>query len=102
MSEVLSSIAGLCAEAMAYPDADVEYLASLQAQVIQKLRESDPAIPGEQPQQPGLMTGMSAGGPVPTFASTAPSPGAGGLPVGLPGGGGIGPMGATSELSRLP
>lgn len=99
MSEALSGIAATCAEAMAYPDADVEFLSQVQAMCIGKLRENDPSIPTNQPSPPGLLTGMAPGGQVPSFPT--PSPGAPGLPTGIPGGGTIGPMGATSELSRL-
>ena len=114
MSEGLSSIATLCAELMAYPDADLEWLADLQAQVIAKMRAGDPAIPNEQPPpmpgggQDGLPTGMGGmdmggmGGQM-----QMPPPPGGMPPGGMPPGGGMAPGGGggampnAGELQRI-
>jgi len=83
MSEGLSSIASLCAELMAYPDADVEWLADLQAQVIAKMRAGDPSIPNE---------GDMGGGPGAGSGAMGPMGAGGGGPMGLPSGMGGGMM----------
>lgn len=93
MSEGLSSMASMCAELMAYPDADVEWLADLQAQIIAKMRAGNPSIPDEGGMGggPGLPPGMGGG--------------ANGLPSGMGGmmmpGGGVSAGGSVPNAGEL-
>lgn len=110
MSEGLSSIASLCAELMAYPDADVEWLADLQAQVIAKMRAGDPSIPNEGDMGGGPGAGAGAGAGPGIGMGPGMGGGAGGLPTGMgggmmmPGGGvasGGGAIPNAGELQRV-
>lgn len=104
MSEGLSSIASMCAELMQYPDADVQFLADLQATVVAKLRAGNAAIPGEadpNQQQPMMAPDGGGGGPqgLPMGMGGPPGmPPGGGVPMGGPG---AGPMPNPGELQRV-
>lgn len=95
MAEALSTIVSTLAQAMEFPDADIQWLQTKQMEFIDKLREVNPAIPGEtgQQPQPGIADLMGPGG------------GMGGAPVsmaaGMPGGMGGGPGAGSLPPSNL-
>lgn len=96
MVEALSSAASMLTEAMQYPDADLPWLQEQIMVITNKLRETNPLIPGEGPGAGGAGGGEGGGGGS-IMDLMGPGAAGGGAPMpmgmapGMPGGMGGGP-----------
>lgn len=79
-NEAMQKILSQLAIAGTLPDADIEFLATVQAAITQKLRDS---AGGQQPGGAGAMGGAPPGGPLTGGGPPMMPPGAGGAMPGL-------------------
>lgn len=104
MAEGLKKIMSAIAQLMVLPDADVQYLMSLQGNITDYIRQSSAAMAGQQTGT-GPASGINdvaPGGPVPPMGGGMPAP-MGGPPGGGMGGGmqGLAAAPNPDELRRL-